>query len=377
MVTGDHAGTALNIARALDIASPDDVAVLGSELRDPAALSPEARRRLLDATVVARATPEHKLWLLALYQGAGATVAMIGDGVNDAPALKRADIGVAMGKRGTAVAREAAAMVLQDDNFGTIVVAVEQGRVIFDNIRKFVVYLLGCNLSELLVVGLASASGAPLPILPLQILFLNLVTDVLPALALGIGRGDPRVMERRPRPRDEPFLRRADWTRIAVDGLTLSAAVLVAFALSYHALGLDDAGAVTVAFLVLALSQVWHVWNLAERDSHWAKNEVTQNLWVWGAVALCLLLVTAGMTLPLLARVLSLQPIGASGLGLSVAMSLVPLVAGRALHLSRWASGTSAGSSDGNAAVADRGVAHTYGPTHHEDADASARPDDA
>lgn len=159
MVTGDHPLTARNVASAVGL--PEGEVVLGEEIGAPEELSAGERRRLLDAPVLARVTPEQKMDLLALHQGEGSTVAMIGDGVNDAPALKRADIGVAMGQRGTQVAQEASDMVLRDDRFDTIVSAVRQGRAIFDNIRKFVVYLLSCNVSEILVVALAVLASAP------------------------------------------------------------------------------------------------------------------------------------------------------------------------------------------------------------------------
>jgi Ca2+-transporting ATPase len=187
MVTGDHLATASTVARAvglLDEGPPPAGACL--DARSWPELSklgePEARA-LLDASVIARASPKQKLDLIALHQQRGAVVAMTGDGVNDAPALKKADIGIAMGRRGTQVAKEAAAMVLQDDAFETIVSAVAQGRAIFGNIRKFCIYLLSCNVSEILAVGAATLAQGPLPILPLQILFLNLVTDVFPARA--------------------------------------------------------------------------------------------------------------------------------------------------------------------------------------------------
>jgi len=168
--------------------------------------------------VIARTSPGQKLDLIEAYRETGTVVAMIGDGVNDAPALKRADIGVAMGKRGTQVAKEAADMILQDDVLGTIVTAIRQGRVIFDNSRAFVLYLLSCNLSEILAVGIASALAVPLPVLALQILYLNLVTDVFPAPALGAGEGGKGVMDRPPRPRGEPVLTRRHWEAIAVYG---------------------------------------------------------------------------------------------------------------------------------------------------------------
>ena len=181
MVTGDHAVTARKIAESLDIAEPGSCIVIeGRELKPLGALGENERKRVLEAQVFARVTPAQKLDLVRLYQAAGAVVAMTGDGVNDAPALQKADIGVAMGLRGTEVAREAADIVLRDDAFGSIVAAIREGRVIFGNLRRFLIYLLSCNISEVMVVALAVVAALPLPLLPLQILFLNLITDVLP-----------------------------------------------------------------------------------------------------------------------------------------------------------------------------------------------------
>ena len=194
MATGDYATTALSIAREIGLAGDNPVIIEGREIA-----SPGGRARILHADVFARVSPAHKLELIAAYQAAGEVVAMTGDGVNDAPALKKADIGIAMGQRGTEVARQAAAMVLRDDAFPTIVAAIREGRIIFGNIRRFVVYLLACNLSEVMVVGLAVLAGFPLPLQPLQILFLNLVTDIFPAFALGMGRGEQDVLARPPR----------------------------------------------------------------------------------------------------------------------------------------------------------------------------------
>ncbi|MEB3323664.1 MAG: HAD-IC family P-type ATPase, partial [Synechococcaceae cyanobacterium] len=190
MVTGDHGATAWTVAAAVGLIDPREgepiAFVDGRTLPELDTLSEADAARLVEAPIVARATPRQKLSLIELHQGRGAVVAMTGDGVNDAPALKKADIGIAMGKRGTDVAKEAAHMVLRDDAFGTIIAAMRQGRTIFDNIRRFVVYLMSCNVSEVLVVGLAVGGGLPAPLLPLQILFLNLVTDVFPAFALGL-----------------------------------------------------------------------------------------------------------------------------------------------------------------------------------------------
>ena len=206
MVTGDHAVTARSIGRAVGLGGSAANVVEGRELSSGVADGKNGE--LFDADIFARVSPAEKLELVRAYQAAGEIVAMTGDGVNDAPALRQADIGVAMGLRGTDVAREAAAMILLDDAFPTIVKAIREGRVIFGNIRRFVAYLLSCNLSEVLVVGLAVLSTLPLPLLPLQILYLNLVTDVFPAFALAMGEGEPGILKRPPRDPQEPILGR-------------------------------------------------------------------------------------------------------------------------------------------------------------------------
>ena len=330
MVTGDQPVTARNIA--LEVGLVEDVdngVMLGQELDDPASLTEDDRRRLIDAPIFARVSPAQKLDLIALHQSTGNVVAMTGDGVNDAPALKKADIGVAMGQRGTQVAREAADMVLKDDAFATIVAAVEQGRVIFTNIRRFVLYLLSCNVSEVMIIGLATLAGAALPILPLQILFLNLVTDVFPALALGVGEGGKAIMKQPPRDPGEPIIGRPHWRAIAGYGGLITAAVLGAFAMAFAWLEMPPAGAVTISFLTLAFAQLWHVFNMREAGSGLLSNEIVRNPWVWGAVALCVGLLIAAVYVPTLATVLKVTDPGPRGWGLVIGMSLVPLAFGQ------------------------------------------------
>lgn len=331
MVTGDHAATAGNIAEAVGIADAEteiDAFVDGDDidrfLQNHAARSPR---------VFSRVSPEQKLALIDFYQRQHHVVAMTGDGVNDAPALKKADIGVAMGVRGTAVAKEAAAMVLQDDEFGTIVDAVEQGRAIYENIRKFVVYLLSCNISEVLVVSFATIAGAPLPLLPLQILFLNLVTDVFPALALGVGEGSPALMKEKPRPYDEPVLTRSHWMRIALHGLVIALTVLGAMAIAVFQLGFAAEKAVTISFCTLALAQIWHVFNMRRSMRQVLDNEITRNAWVWAAIVLCVTLVLAAVYLPVVSTVLRLGDPGISGWLVILSMSIVPLLAAPIVRL--------------------------------------------
>ena len=341
MLTGDHLGTAKAIATRVGLADDGAVAIEAGDLKDLRGLSGKERERILDASVFARVSPETKLDLVSLYQAVGAVVAMTGDGVNDAPALKKADIGIAMGLRGTEVAREAADMVLRDDAFPSIVAAMHQGRVIFGNIRKFVLYLMSCNLSEIMVIGIATLSGLPLPLLPLQILYLNLVTDVFPAFALGVGEGDPNVMRRPPRDPKEAILGVEGWVSIGLYGALITAATLAAFLLALTTFGMSKDAALTVSFLTLASAQLWHVFNMRQPEAGLLRNEVTKNPFVWGALALCAVLIAAAVYVPGLSRVLDMTPPGTSGWTLVAACSLAPLALGQLVNSLRplWRKG--------------------------------------
>jgi Ca2+-transporting ATPase len=331
MVTGDHEITARNIGLAVGLVSEGDAEVIqGKEIPIVGELESEEKiQRLLRTSIFARINPKQKLDLIDLYQKRGNIVAMTGDGVNDAPALKKADIGVAMGKRGTQVAREASDMVLKDDAFSTIVSAVEQGRVIFNNIRRFVIYLLSCNISEILTVFLASMVNAPLPILPLQILFLNFVTDVFPALALGAGEGDPDIMTHPPRDSKEPIITRSRWIMIGGYGSMITASVLGALALAMLFFHMPQERAVTISFLTLAFAQLWHVFNMRDRGSNFFVNDITRNPYVWGALFLCTALLIMVVYIPVLATVLKLVDPGLKGWALVLGMSFLPFLTGQ------------------------------------------------
>jgi Ca2+-transporting ATPase len=334
MVTGDQAPTAEHIAGAVGLIPAEDKghAVTGAELQALFDAGAEGAPKLRKTHVYARTDPEQKMKLLSFFQSEGETVAMIGDGVNDAPALRQSDIGVAMGKRGTQVAREASDMILQDDRFATIVVAIRQGRIIFRNIRTFVFYLLSCNLSEIITVGLASAVNAPLPILPMQILFLNLVTDVFPALALGVGESGPFIMEHPPRPKAEALLAPRHWARLAGYGLVMSAAVLAGLAISLLVFDMSTKRAVTVSFLILMGAQLGHVFNMVSPRSGFIYNEVTRNPWIWGAVILCVGLLVAAVYVPILSEVLGTEEPGREGWMLVLTLSLAPVLVGQSVR---------------------------------------------
>jgi Ca2+-transporting ATPase len=327
MVTGDHAVTAASIARSVSLGSDPQV-IEGHVLANGSQLSAADIRR---ADVLARVSPSQKLDLVSAYQTAGEVVAMTGDGVNDAPALRKANIGVAMGQRGTEVARQAAAMVLRDDSFATIVAALREGRVIFANIRRFVLYLLACNLSEVMVVGIAVAAGLPLPLLPLQILFLNLVTDVFPAFALAMGEGGGDVMRRPPRHPEEPIVTGRLWTLVAAQGFAMTLATLAAMTLARDGFGLEGGAIVTVSFLTLALAQIWHTFNMADAGQPRLVNDVTRNPYVWGAVLVCLALIGVACYVPPLAEVLKLTPPDARAWAIVLAASLSAMVLGRVI----------------------------------------------
>jgi len=332
MATGDHGETAKEIAKSVNLVDDDDAPfILGSDLKNIENLTDEQRNKYLDTSIFARVEPEQKLDLIKLHQDNGAIVAMTGDGVNDAPALKKADIGVAMGQRGTEVAKEAADMVLEDDFFGTIVLAVEQGRAIFNNIRNFVLYLLSCNISEIMVVTLASVINMPLPILPLQILFLNLVTDVFPALALGMGEGDDSLMQEHPRKSGEPIMTKQHWLSMGVYGGLITAAVLIGMTFALNQFGFGNTRSTTISFLVLAMAQLWHVFDMRENGTNIFNNSVTKNKYIWFALVLSIGLLLIAVYVPFIANILSLSDPGARGWLLVIVASLAPMVLGQAL----------------------------------------------
>jgi Ca2+-transporting ATPase len=332
MVTGDQKNTARYIAESVGLTEGDYVQIVhGSELPSPEELeaSLSDTNEVLQANIFARISPRQKLDLIELYQKRGHIVAMTGDGVNDAPALKKADIGIAMGKRGTQVAKEASDMVLTDDAFATIVSAIEQGRIIFGNIRRFIYYLLSCNVSEVLIVGIATLIGSPLPLLPLQILFLNLVTDVFPALALGVGEGEQGIMSQPPRKSDEALLTNRHWLGIGAYGLVITASVLGALYIGLHYMQLDDTSAVTLSFLTLAFAQLWHVFNMRSPGSGLFNNIVTRNPWVWGALILCILIIISALNIPTVAQAMQIKTPGVQGWAVVLGMSLIPFLLGQ------------------------------------------------
>ena len=316
MITGDHPKTAAIIAGELGIGS-DGRAVSGPELER---MSDEALAQTVrEVSVYARVNPEHKLRIVKALQRNGATVAMTGDGVNDAPALKTADIGVAMGITGTDVSREAADVVLTDDNFATIVAAVEEGRAIFSNIRKFLRYLLSSNIGEVMtmffgvllakVIGLrAEGNAVVLPLLATQILWINLMTDGAPALALGVDPADEGLMKRPPRPHHEGVITRQMWLGIFFVGAIMAVGTLLILDASLSGGLIEGSGnmryAQTMAFTTLTLFQLFNVFN-SRSDEESAFVGLFRNRWIWGAVGLSLLLHVAVIYLPFLQNAFS------------------------------------------------------------------------
>ncbi|QGG47969.1 calcium-transporting P-type ATPase, PMR1-type [Heliorestis convoluta] len=308
MITGDHPVTALAIARELHIAKGSEEVVKGHELDQ---MGPrELAERVERTAVFARVSPAHKLRIVRAFKERGHVVAMTGDGVNDAPAVKEADIGISMGRTGTDVTKEASSMVLADDNFVTIAGAVRQGRAIYDNIRKFIRYLLSCNTGEVLVMFLASLMAMPLPLLPVQLLWVNLVTDGLPAMALGLEKAEKDVMERSPRHPRESIFSRGLAKKILFWGTYCGIATLAVFAYGIYLGDLDLAR--TMAFCTLTFFQLFYVFEC--RSERYSIFELgwTSNPYLIGAVALSALMQIAVVYVPPLQAIFQTVPLEAT-----------------------------------------------------------------
>jgi P-type Ca2+ transporter type 2C len=327
MITGDHPLTALNIAKKVGLVDENEQnTITGTDLPDMKSVSNEWNKKILNNAVFARATPEQKLEIVAIYQKAGNIVAMTGDGVNDAPALKKADIGIAMGLRGTQVAKETADIVLKDDSFISITKAISQGREIFQNIQKFVIYLVSCNLSEIFIVTTLGFIAPASTLLPLQILFLNMVTDVFPALALGLGKGDKTVMNEPPKDPKLPIVSNKDWVVVSIYAFIMTLATITAVIYCSHVISNDPKLLNNVAFITLAFTQLFHVFNMSSRNSNLFANEITKNKYVWLALLICTSLMVAVFALPQMRLALGLNLLNAEIWFVSILAGLIPLI---------------------------------------------------
>jgi Ca2+-transporting ATPase len=328
MITGDHPTTAHAIARRLGIVANGDAVMTGQEL---ARLSPQAfAEQVEQIRIYARVAPEQKITIVKALQDRGEFVAMTGDGINDAPALQRADIGVAMGITGTDVAREAAHMILLDDNFVTIVAAVRTGRRIFDNIRKFIKYAMTGNAGEIWTIFLAPFLGLPIPLLPIHILWINLVTDGLPGLALAAEPEETGLMQRPPRPPGESLFAHGMWQHIIWVGLLISGVSLVAQGWAYHT---GSAHWQTIVFTVLTLSQMGHVLAIRAERASFLQQGPGSNLPLLGAVLLTFGLQMATIYLPALTPIFKTAPLSGSELLVCLALSSVVFVA---VEIEKW-----------------------------------------
>ncbi|MEO7310662.1 MAG: cation-transporting P-type ATPase [Chitinophagaceae bacterium] len=320
MITGDHPATALNIAQQINLSGGDDIVVTSKELE-----SRLPEEKVFAATIFARVTPQQKLDMVSLYQKRGDIVAMTGDGINDAPALKKADIGIAMGIRGTQVAKETADMILKDDAFTSIVAAIMQGRVIFKNIKNFLIYLLSCNLTEIFIVFFYGLFNFPFSILPLQILFLNLVTDIFPALALGLGKGNALIMKLPPRNPGQAIIIKRDWFTVIIYAMLMAIPIMVVTWYCSTYLQYDSKTCNSISFLSLVFVQLWHVLNLSSRRISFLNNEITRNPYVWGALLLCLTIVAVFYLVTPLKVTIGLQTLTTGIWLVIVATSIAPV----------------------------------------------------
>lgn len=332
MITGDHIVTAAAIAGELGILTEKDKAMSGTEL--DAMPQQELVKRIYDYAVFARVSPEHKVRIVQAFQTRGAVVAMTGDGVNDAPALKAADIGCAMGIGGTDVAKGAADMILTDDNFATIVEAVREGRGIYANIKKAVHFLLSCNIGEILTVFVAFLLHLPAPLLAIQLLWVNLVTDSLPALALGVEPNEPDIMQRKPVSSKKSLFGDGLWYSIMIEGCLIGSLSLLAFVIgrTYFDTGTVPLVGRTMTFAVLSISQLVHAFNMRSCHSLFHIG-VFSNRKMVGAFLLCLLLQTSVITIAPLAAIFKTVALSVGQWAIVVSLSFVPLAV---LELEKW-----------------------------------------
>ena len=322
MITGDHPATARSIARRLGIIEDGGEVLTG---RDLARMEmAEFEQLVTRVRVYARVAPEQKIKIVRALQEQGEFVAMTGDGVNDAPALRRADIGVAMGITGTDVAKEAGHMILLDDNFATIVSAVREGRRIFDNIRKFIKYTMTSNSGEIWTIFLAPFLGLPIPLLPIHILWINLVTDGLPGLALAAEKGEPGIMQRRPRLPNESIFAHGMWQHIIWVGLLMGGMSLITQAWAIHT---GSGHWQTMVFTVLTLSQLGHVLAIrSERESFIALGPFSNPALIW-TVLVTVALQLATIYVPFLNPIFKTAPLGLAELAFCLAMSSIVFIA--------------------------------------------------
>ncbi len=320
MITGDHKITAVAIAESLGIKQPDDQALTGLDVERMS--DDELKATVEDVAVYARVSPEHKVRIVKAFQSRGEIVAMTGDGVNDAPALKLADIGVAMGITGTDVSKEAADVVLTDDNFATIVSAVEEGRRIYDNILKAIQFMLSTNIGEIFVLFVAVLANWVTPLLPIHILWINLVSDSLPALSLSVDPANEDVMKRKPTDSHQAIMNRPFAMRILLQGAMIGILSLIAFRI-----GLQTSEAVgqTMTFVVLAFSQFTHIFNVRSVTQS-AFRMMFKNKWLWGAIGVSAALMLIVLEIPALREIFRLAVLNTEQWTWVAVLSFAPLV---------------------------------------------------
>jgi P-type Ca2+ transporter type 2C len=321
MITGDHPATAMSIARRIGIARRETEVVTGVELERMTLEDLEAR--VLDTHVYARVAPEQKLKIVRALQDRGQFVAMTGDGVNDAPALKQADIGVAMGITGTDVAKEAASMILLDDNFSTIVGAVEEGRRIYDNIRKFIRYTMTSNAGEIFTILLAPFLGLPIPLLPIHILWINLVTDGLPGLAYAAEPAERDIMKRPPRPPAQSILAEGMAAQMVWVGLLLGGVSLAVMAFAIEVMGAELDSWRSMVFTVLCLGQLGNALAIRSQTESVFKQGLLSNRPMTGALALTVALQLATLYVPFLNPIFRTTPLSATELAIALGASTI------------------------------------------------------